>query len=100
MVVDEVERALGRGPECRLGVGELEVLGVAEPGLVREAVAHRLVGHAAESGAGQRIATREHGHVVTALDELLGDQMDDELGPAVGPRRDTLVRRRKLRDPH
>ena len=100
MVVDQVERALARSAEGCLSVRELQVFRVTDPGIARRAVAHRCPRHAAKRGAGQRIAAREQRHVMTAGDELFGDQVDDELGPAIGPRRHPLVRRCKLRDPH
>jgi hypothetical protein len=97
MVVDDVEGAGRRRPEGCLDVGEVDVLGVADA--VRVAVAVRSRGHTGQPPRRRRVPGREQSHVVPTPDELLGQEMDDELGPAVAGRRYAFVGRSDLRDP-
>ena len=53
-----------------------------------------------ELGARLRVATGKEGHVVALPHELLGQVMDDPLGPAVSRGRDALRERCNLRDSH
>ena len=53
-----------------------------------------------ELGARLGVAAGEEGHIVTLPHELLGQVVDDPLGPAVSGRRDALRERCNLRDSH
>src|SRR5215210_4732216 len=64
------------------------------------AVAHRSGGHAPETGSGQRVAARVERDIVTATDELVRQELDDELGPAIRGRWHTFVCWGELGDSH
>ena len=59
---------------------------------------HGGTGH--EVGGGYRVAARKQRHIVTQLDQFVGQIRDNSLGSAVQLRRHTFPQRRDLRDFH
>ena len=76
--------------------GEVERHGVDRP--AAEAQTLRAAGNQAR--AGDRVPAGEERDVVSAGDQLLGQEGDHPFGPAVAARRDALVERGDLRDSH